>query len=87
MKGLVDHEVSIAQAGEIDANCDSYGGGPFPQLRTERPTVIVVNNDDPHYWQGFENWDELRAFINELEKAGIEAFGASDLALADKQST
>lgn len=42
---------------------------------TEGPTVIVANNDDGHYWQGFESWAELRAFIRDLEKAGQEAFG------------
>lgn len=43
---------------------------------TERkPFVFLSNDDDSHYWQGFENWAELAAFIEQLKSAGIEAFG------------
>ena len=38
-------------------------------------TVIVQNDGDPHYWQGFESWDELNKFIEDLKQCGLEAFG------------
>lgn len=37
--------------------------------------VYLSNNDDEHYNQQFENWDELNQFIHTLLKAGVEAFG------------
>lgn len=43
--------------------------------QTRNPYVFLSNEGDGHYWQGFENWAELSAFIAQVQAAGVEAFG------------
>lgn len=45
------------------------------KVKSSEIAVSIANDNDDHYWQGFESWDELRSFIDELKKAGNEAFG------------
>jgi hypothetical protein len=54
---------------------DSIGGMGSHNLGPVDPPVVGISADDPHYYQCFQNWDEVNKLIKQLEEQAIKAWG------------
>lgn len=45
----------------------------------EPPVVVFGQDDDPHYTQYLQNWDEVNALINNLREEATKAWGQEPL--------
>ena len=50
----------------------TYDSNPVP---VEPAAVGLCNDDDPVYVTYFNNWDEVNAFIDQIKKTAVEAWG------------
>lgn len=53
-----------------------YIGGHGSNLGPVDPPVVGLVGDDEYYAQYFQNWDELNAFILELQTEATKAWGS-----------
>jgi len=68
----MEHNYTENQIAQIRAGGVSHEAWVVP---ITPPVVGLVNNDDDHYAQYFQNWDEVSAFIKRLEEEAAKAFG------------
>ena len=67
MKGNVEHNTHVRQPDDPDSPL--FESGKLDYLTIDVPTLVLSNDDDDHYWQGFESRDEVETFIAGLRAA------------------
>lgn len=68
----------IRRGGSMHDACmlDHVFGMGSPNLGPIDPPVVVFGqNDDPHYTQYLQNWDEVNALIQNLREEATKAWG------------
>jgi hypothetical protein len=78
-----DKELTIIKRGgnclhdAFVVNC-VWGMGSLNLGPVEPAVVGFSNNSDSYYVEYFKNWDEVNAFINQIRKTAIEAWGEQE---------
>ena len=74
-----DKELAIIKRG---GNCkhdafivDCIGGMGSPNLGPVDPAVVGLCGSDDYYIEYFNNWDAVNAFIDQITKTAVEAWG------------
>ena len=68
MKGNCQHKVGIRRPGDAPVESPNY-------LELSGPVLMLGNDEDTFYWQGFETREELETFIAALRIVADKAFG------------
>ena len=84
-KEYYDKELAIIKRG---GNCkhdafvvDCVWGMGSPNLGQVEPAAVgFSNNSDSYYAEYFNNWDEVNAFIDQIKKTAVEAWGEQESA-------
>ena len=78
-----DKELAVIKRG---GNCkhdafvvDCIWGMGSPNLGQVEPAAVgFSNNSDSYYAEYFNNWDEVNAFIDQIKKTAVEAWGEQE---------
>ena len=77
-----DKELAIIKRG---GNCkheafvvDRICGIGGPNLGPVEPAVVGLWGSDEYYIEYFNNWDEVNAFIDQIRKTAVEAWGEQE---------
>jgi hypothetical protein len=81
-KEYYDKELAVIKCG---GNCkhdafvvDCIGGMGSPNLGPVEPAVVGLCGSDDYYIEYFNSWDEVNAFIDQITKTAVEAWGEQE---------